>query len=366
MKNLGFLALSLLWLLEGCSGDGSDTATSALTGEALGGATSGADGQTDSLVANVPDGAVSAVVACTGLGPDHIGSLYALSTPGGSVAYDYENPKATPFRASVVDDTIPFLIPVSPDLDIEAGAWPFTLTFDASGLSADCNAVYRTDAPGSASAVNVDVYLVGVAGITASNAADDQSLNDTFDALGQIWGSAGVGLGAIRYFDVSDTDTYAVLDMSDDADPEVDALFASAEPSDPRTLSLFLVQEINDSSGGTVFGVSGGPPGAAGIPGNSQSAIAVGTADLATDPEFTAKVIAHEMGHFMGLFHTTEKDFSSTDPLSDTPECTDTDGNGTASSEECPDGGYLMFWSAKSVTVSDDQGWVLSRSPAAH
>jgi len=38
--------------------------------------------------------------------------------------------------------------------------------------------------------------------------------------------------------------------------------------------------------------------------------------------EGLASTIAHEMGHFLGLYHTSEPDRSRHDPLPDTPECT--------------------------------------------
>jgi hypothetical protein len=66
--------------------------------------------------------------------------------------------------------------------------------------------------------------------------------------------------------------------------------------------------------------------------------------------QLLAETAAHEMGHFLGLYHPTEE-YSvrygyQFDPLSDTPECT----NGSQSAEECESygGGNLMFWTAYS------------------
>jgi len=71
--------------------------------------------------------------------------------------------------------------------------------------------------------------------------------------------------------------------------------------------------------------------------------------------------------HFLGLFHTTEKDGSNHDPLGDTPECSsgdDANSNGTLEPSECPDGGNLMFWGqSDTADLSDDQSWVLRRNP---
>jgi hypothetical protein len=65
--------------------------------------------------------------------------------------------------------------------------------------------------------------------------------------------------------------------------------------------------------------------------------------------------LAHEVGHFLGLFHTSETDGSSYEPLSDTPVCDlshDTSGDGIVDAFECMGLGAenVMFWG---VTIAD-------------
>ncbi len=43
------------------------------------------------------------------------------------------------------------------------------------------------------------------------------------------------------------------------------------------------------------------------------------------DPEGLGSTLSHEIGHFMGLYHTSEASRTSHDPLPDTPQCTDDD-----------------------------------------
>ena len=62
-----------------------------------------------------------------------------------------------------------------------------------------------------------------------------------------------------------------------------------------------------------------------------------------------AQTVAHEVGHFLGLFHTTERNGRSHDELDSTPECPasrDRDGDGEVDERECRDFGShnLMFW----------------------
>jgi hypothetical protein len=70
--------------------------------------------------------------------------------------------------------------------------------------------------------------------------------------------------------------------------------------------------------------------------------------------------MAHEIGHYLGLFHTTETDGSTTDPLDDTPNCV-----GRAFPDACPDLTNLMFPYAGSdhTVITSDQAFQLAANP---
>ncbi len=111
---------------------------------------------------------------------------------------------------------------------------------------------------------------------------------------------------------------------------------------------------------------------------NSLSAHASGTT---LDSQLLGETAAHEIGHQLGLFHTTEKWGTEFDIISDTAECSrssqDYDRNGKMSAEECEGygGDNLMFWTAwntssrsagkKQETLSSHQQHVLTYSPIA-
>lgn len=92
-----------------------------------------------------------------------------------------------------------------------------------------------------------------------------------------------------------------------------------------------------------VLGVAGGIPGAP-VP-SVSSCVAVSLSDNAGpdgafDPGevlLLAETIAHETGHFLGLFHPVEMNWAAFDPLTDTPQC--------SSSGDCTSsmGSNLMF-----------------------
>ncbi len=129
-------------------------------------------------------------------------------------------------------------------------------------------------------------------------------------------------------------------------------------------LTLFVVPDIVTTGPQlSLWALSGSIP----VPprlGTPRSGIAVSAVALELDPVWAGQVMAHEIGHALGLYHTTERDLvlvqggvaawaleSISDPLDDTLVCaasSDRDGDGILSSAECNDQGAanLMFWAA--------------------
>jgi hypothetical protein len=94
-------------------------------------------------------------------------------------------------------------------------------------------------------------------------------------------------------------------------------------------LNLMLVEDLAYTSGH-----AGGTPGP---PGVFQTAASCVVAERLGGGRNTGILAAHELGHFLGLRHTTELD-GTADPIGDTPVCPS-----ETPLQNCPDYRNLMF-----------------------
>lgn len=316
-----------------------------------------------------PAGVVSSEVFCGPYGyGDNLATAAKITAPGGSVIYNWEDPYGTALRVGTLDDMLPVLVSVSPDLPVEEGEYTLRLLMAVNNLPAtvNCSVVNRVGDVSGSNTVDLDIVFVGVSdivpGMTASAAESDDTVASILDGLGSLWGDLGLEVGTVRYFDFDgDVDKYTVVD----GEEEFGNLLREAGSG--VHLTFFMVQDIDLGDGASILGLSGGPPGVATVGGTSKSGVVINVANAASNPDEVALIMAHEGGHFVGLFHPTEKAGDGHDPLGDTPECPDGNSDGTVSTSECTGKGAenVMWWAAKtgtSVEFSADQAWVVGRN----
>jgi hypothetical protein len=370
-------ALGAALLLTACPGltdSDSDADADGLTGlltEALGTFDDVSDtGDYIELTVPVPEGAVSAMVHCGDWGDDRLGAVWTLSDQSGTKVFDGDDGDTSKFRSEFLDDRCPSVLPISPKLDIAAGDWTFNYFLGAgSSGSIDCGAVYRFDDVHSTGRITVELVFVGLDGLDAASAPSDAGLTAALDTFTSEWASGGLDVDFVYKDFAGNSTDFAVVDVTDEDSSELNDLLRTANPTNPRAITFFLVQEISNGSAGgaTILGLSAGPPGAAATPKTSKSGVVVSAIDIGDTPEDVGKIMAHEGGHFLGLYHTSEKDGSQYDPLDDTPKCTDDGGDGTLNTDDCQGAGAdnVMWWTLTQVdaTLSGDQSWVVLRNP---
>jgi len=163
-----------------------------------------------------------------------------------------------------------------------------------------------------------------------------------------LFDAGGVRLGVITY-----DETVAEHDVVEDP-AEVSVMLAAGTRPGPNgaSVNVFLAQDVTFSAG-----YSAGRPGPPGIYLTPSSGV---VAELQGNGRDTGVLLAHELGHFLGLYHTTQTG-SVHDPIGDTPQC----ASGTAIAD-CPDYDNLMFPNFpldRPLLLSDGQRLVLRNNP---
>lgn len=288
---------------------------------------------------------------------------------GGNISYfrgqnSYQNTTAQLFRF-----VSPIPTPAQPEFanQLEAGMHQHTIYSESSDV---CHYVLEESSPGTT--IDLNIYLVGVPNITASSAPTDMNLQATMTAFSNIYASTGISLGTVRYFDITgaDAQAYQVIRTEDDIGELVSkSQLPGQTQDDALSLNVFFVRSI--SLGGGTIGISQGLPGPAGIHGTRASGVVFTSEFLGqtfNEPgqgvvngnQYTGVVMAHELGHYLGLFHTTEQFGQGADPLADTPQCSP-----NQFPNNCPDLNNLMFPLAgiSHTTVTANQSYVIGVNP---
>ncbi|MCB9506430.1 MAG: hypothetical protein H6700_05580 [Myxococcales bacterium] len=263
---------------------------------------------------------------------------------------------ATAFGFPVEADQI--LIPPAPSQAflLQSGEWE--LRADTGGRKV-CVSIAVTETRGTR--LELNVIAVGLEGMDAAALATNPDWNEALEVAAAIWARADVdiALDTIRYTDIDRTvaGRFAIIsDWNDFADLVSTSEAPSSAAEDALRVNVFVNRGFAGSVGQYgLLGISMGAPGAIGVHGTEASGLVFGIADYLgvdsipspSDGEFTGAeligfTLAHELGHFLGLLHTTERSGES-DGLDDTPGCPGISALGPRGLTTCGDADNLMF-----------------------
>ena len=288
--------------------------------------------------------------------PNGITVLDPLSDPSLSVYFFSSGPWT---GALTVPDTSVLIPGTAGGAGVPAGTWTVTVSdwdYECRNFGSTLGCAPTTLTPSSsydvtvilkpatapASTLQVVFYLVTSSGITAGNARANLNLGRLQWAMTQILLPAGI-TPVFQYRDVPPDVrlTYATGVDANNAGVcgGLGQLLALAEPG--NQLDVFLVDLIKDTltGGFTTVGLDPIVPGPASFGGTPVSGVLVSLENLGKirigtsgcvpgqlsvgncGNDVTAAVVAHEAGHFMGLYHDTEHLGNIVDPIADTATC---------------------------------------------
>ncbi|MBF0424887.1 MAG: hypothetical protein HQL66_03595 [Magnetococcales bacterium] len=262
------------------------------------------------------------------------------------------------------------MLPYQPDLTPTGGTWNYTLQSTSSTYANFAvKLTTRYGATPATTSLTVQPYLSGTT-------YDTSTITTALTRLVRDYNKNNISVTVNPIVRVSGSQ-YAVV-SSDFTNTTTSALVGNGASN---VVNLFFIEDFRSNrygGGSDTLGISAGIPGSLGLAGNHNGVlISIGghLINGKVDTNVMGDTAAHEIGHFLGLFHTTESDGQTHDPLADTPECTlaqDSNHDGSLSAEECAnlDGYNLMFWIASTTgmdqsALTPNQQAIIRASPLA-
>ena len=239
--------------------------------------------------------------------------------------------------------------------------------------------ITRLSRRGEGQQLDLNVFYVGALDWEPTGERGPTQLAEALDVVDEIFGQAGISIGDVRQIAVPgmlpargvafpNGDTaqgFAVLEVRFGVYAELPSLFRLSAGAANSAINLFFVRDIAPrTADGEPEAEAGGIPGPLGMHGTAGSGIAIATDMMDGDATRLGRTLAHEIAHYLGLFHTSEGDGRVFDALDDTPECrSDRDADrGGLSVADCEDAGAdnLMFWAlATGTKLSAKQSAIL-------
>jgi len=322
-----------------------------------------AGGLSDPVTVDLPSGVDSVLIEVAGAHGQF--RLAELQTPSGRDVV--ESGGFVTRDAREVDGLVDWLYPNSPSLALESGrhVLRFTALADGGRVVEDEDVtvrLYTRAGVGSGGAVKLDV-LVADDALDAGAGGVDAVAAALVARVAALYAPAGMRVAEYTTATLLLGGSTLPLDGGRLTSSALAALHDAVQAAGARddAVHLVVVRSLDDGDG-TVAGYSLGLPGpfAADRP---TAAVLVSAAPFASSPgaldtDGLGTTAAHEIGHYLGLYHTSERDGDAHDPIADTPEC-------AAGDDACPDASNVMFWTGGGARsrLTAGQGAVMRRHP---
>ena len=267
---------------------------------------------------DIPPGAGSFSLTAQIGATDHWPYIVELKTPSGKVISELTTAckeYSVPNRYSADTQISTLLVPNNASVTVEPGIHTYTLGTTKAGLTPHVTLQLKMGQAQKGS-VQLNWVFLNLAGtcipgptLNKASAPKHAWFAKLRNNLQTILKTAGVSVSAETYGDLKNP----ALDTIDLAGvpTELYQLFSSSKGIKGKVINIYLVREIKSSSmGGIVLGFAGGIPGPPAIHGSAHSGVAMSMIGVCYEKKGynPAHTMAHELGHFFGLWHNVERE----------------------------------------------------------
>ena len=235
------------------------------------------------------------------------------------------------------------LVPISSSYDPKPGIWSYSAT-NYSQLKLDMRTSDLSETP----TIKVQPYISGSDDITSA-----------LDIMKNIYSTNGINLEVESTITLDNKYSNVSKNFNNTLTSELVSL------GDNDKVNLFFINDYTEGVSG-LFGNAPGIPGSQGLKGSYNGvliSLSAHKTGVSLKDQLLGETAGHEMGHFLGLFHTTERNGIEHDPISDTPECSFTNANQCGQQYGADN---LMYWSPWSGgnqdKLTEGQVYVLKRA----
>ena len=330
---------------------------------------------------SIPGGTGSFALLALADDQEYVG-LWSLLDPDFTALHNPLDPFDSINRSFASEGALTVLVPNAPALySVKPGTYRVEFVKEGAYSYVPVYVLAKeTEEQESPLLLDINLHFVGTPNLNASNYTQKNKFMQVLETFWSVLSQANIQPGEINAYDITgaDADKYTYLDKTISGAGELAEMLelSNMHPSS-RALNFFFVQDITGLDAYHTLGIAGGVPGPPLFQGTASSGVAVSLSSYyyytGNSAQYgisiTAGTMAHEAGHYLGLFHVTEQTGEYHDALTDTPECYDGNGDGVADESECEDIGTenLMFWSAVGyMNLSGQQKTVLRSNPQVH